>query len=139
MDRGTMGADLPDYYFRVRENGAIVFRLGTENRQRRIEMDEIATVNVKNGNIKPHGEVKLTKADKAAIEEWLAARQAQLAMREVDDILRTVDHLNLTTQWAQSRATDAQLEAVTDQLLLAMHDLRTMLVRRKADRLGKGE
>ena len=134
-----MGADLPDYYFRVRENGAAVFRLGTENRQRRIEMDEIATVNVKNGNIKPHGEVELTEADRAAIGEWLAARQAQLAAREVDDILRTVDHLNLTTQWAQSRATDAQLEAVTDALLLAMHDLRSMLVRRKADRLGKGD
>ena len=134
-----MTADLPDYYFRVRENGAVVFRLGTENRQRRIELDEIATVNVKNGNIKPHGEVELTKADRAAIAEWLAARQAQLAMREVDDILRTVDHLNLTTQWAQSRATDAQLEAVTDQLLLAMHDLRSMLVRRKADRLGRAE
>ena len=134
-----MTADLPDYYFRVRENGAAVFRLGTENRQRRIEMDEIATVNVKNGNIKPHGEVELTEADRAAIGEWLAARQAQLAAREVDDILRTVDHLNLTTQWAQSRATDTQLEAVTDALLLAMHDLRSMLVRRKADRLGKGD
>ena len=134
-----MGADLPDYYFRVRENGAAVFRIGTQNRQRRIEMDEIATVNVKNGNIKPHGEVELTEADRAAIGEWLAARQAQLAAREVDDILRTVDHLNLTTQWAQSRATDAQLEAVTDALLLAMHDLRSMLVRRKADRLGKGD
>ena len=134
-----MTADLPDYYFRVRENGAAVFRIGTENRQRRIEMEEIATVNVKNGNVKPHGEVKLTAADKAAIAGWLSARQAQLAAREVDDILRTVDHLNLTTQWAQSRATDTQLEAVTDTLLLAMHDLRSMLVRRKADRLGKGE
>ncbi len=134
-----MTADLPDYYFRVRENGAVVFRLGTENRQRRIEMDEIATVNVKNGNIKPHGDVELTEADRAAIGDWLAARQARLAAREVDDILRTVDHLNLTTQWAQTRATDAQLEAVTDALLLAMHDLRSMLVRRKADRLVKGD
>ena len=134
-----MTADLPDYYFRVRENGAVVFRLGTENRQRRIELDEIATVNVKNGNIKPHGEVELTKADRAAIADWLAARQAQLAMREVDDILRTIDHLNLTTQWAQTRATDAQLEAVTDALLLAMHDLRSVLVRRTADRLVKGD
>ena len=134
-----MPADLPDYYFRVRENGAVVFRLGTENRQRRIEMDEIATVNVKNGNIKPHGDVELTEADRAAIGDWLAARQARLAAREVDDILRTVDHLNLTTQWAQTRATDAQLEAVTDALLLAMHDLRSMLVRRKADRLVKGD
>ena len=55
-----MTADLPDYYFRVRENGAAVFRVSTENRQRRIEMDEIAVVNVRNGNIKPHGEVELT-------------------------------------------------------------------------------
>jgi hypothetical protein len=134
-----MTADLPDYYFRVRENGAAVFRISTENRQRRIEMDEIATVNVKNGNIKPHGDAALSKADLAAIGEWLTARQAQLAVREVDDILRTVDHLNLTTQWAQSRATGDQLDAVTDALLLAMHDLRTVLVRKKADRLGKTE
>jgi hypothetical protein len=132
-----MTAELPDYYFRVRENGAAVFRISTENRQRRIEMDEIAAVNVKNGTIKPHGEVVLTKADLAAIEGWLAERQAQLAAREVDDILRAIDHLNLTTQWAQSRATEAQLEAVTDRLLLTMHDLRSVLVRKKADRLGK--
>jgi phage terminase Nu1 subunit (DNA packaging protein) len=135
----AMTADLPDHYFRVRENGAVVFRLSTENRQRRIEMDEIATVNVKNGTIKPHGDGALSKADIAVIESWLAARQAQLAAREVDDILRTVDHLNLTTQWAQSRATAAQLDAVTDTLLLTMHDLRTVLVRKKADRLGKTE
>jgi hypothetical protein len=132
-----MTAELPDYYFRVRENGAAVFRVSTENRQRRIEMEEIAVCNVRNGNIKPHGEVVLTQADLAAIEDWMASRQAELAAREVDDILRTVDHLNLTTQWAQSRATDAELEAVTDRLLLTMHDLRTVLVRKKADRLGK--
>jgi hypothetical protein len=81
--------------------------------------------------------VTLSQADLQAIEAWVAERQAQLAAREVDDILRAVDHLNLTTQWAQSRATDDQLEAVTDRLLLTMHDLRTVLVRKKADRLGK--
>jgi hypothetical protein len=130
-----MSGDLPDYYFRVRENGAAVFRVDSENRQRRIEMDQIAVANVKNGDIRPHGDRKLSDADIAAIRDWIAARTALLARREVDDILRTVDHLNLTTQWAQSRATDDQLEAVTDTLLLAMHDLRTMLVRRKAERL----
>lgn len=130
-----MSADLPEYYFRVRENGAAVFRVSTENRQRRIEMDEIAVVNVKNGNVKPHGETALSREDLAAIRDWLTARQAQLALREVDDILRTVDHLNLTTQWVQSRATDDQLDAVTDRLLMAMHDLRSVLVRKKADRL----
>ena len=134
----AMTADLPDYYFRVRENGAAVFRVSTENRQRRIELDEIAIVNVRTGNIKPHGDMELGAVDLSAIAGWLADRQALLAEREVDDILRTVDHLNLTTQWAQSRAGDDQLDAVTDALLLAMHDLRSVLVRKKADRLTRG-
>ena len=132
-----MSGDLPDYYFRVRENGAVVFRVDTENRQRRIDMEEIATVNINNGKIKPHGDRTLSPEEIALIEGWITERQAVLAARDVDDILRAVDHMNLTTQWVQSRATDAQLEDVTDALLLAMHDLRTMLVKRKADRLGK--
>lgn len=133
-----MSTELPEYYFRVRENGAIVFRIDTENRQRRIEMDQIAVANVKNGDIKPHGGRELSDSDLAAIQTWMDARRAQLEERNIDDILRTVDHLNLTTQWAQSKATDDQLETVTDALLLAMHDLRTVLVRKKADRIMKG-
>jgi hypothetical protein len=134
-----MAGDLPDYYFRIRENGAAVFRVETENRQRRIEMVEIAAVNVKNGNIKPHGETKLTPAEQKLIADWLAARRALLERRDMDDILRAVDHMNLTTQWVQSKASDAQLEEVTDTLLLAMHDLRSVLVRKKAERLTRGE
>lgn len=134
-----MSGDLPDYYFRVRENGAVVFRVDTENRQRRIDMEEIATVNVNNGKIKPHGERALSDAEVALIAEWVAERQEVLAVRDVDDILRAVDHLNLTTQWVQSKATEEQLEAITDTLLMAMHDLRSVLVRKKAERLMKGE
>ncbi|MBO6853012.1 MAG: hypothetical protein JJ872_04520 [Marivivens sp.] len=133
-----MGADLPDYYFRVRDNGAAVFRVDTENRQRRIELDQIAVVNIRNGEIKPQGDTRLTDEDLAAIKDWMTERLALLAQRDVDDILRTVDHLNLTAQWVQSKATEDQLEAVTDTLLLAMHDLRNVLVRKKADRLLKG-
>ena len=127
--------ELPEYYFRIRENGAAVFRVSTDNRQRRIEMDEIAVVNVRNGNVKPHGEYALTGEDQAVINDWLADRRAVLADRDIDDIHRAVDYLNLTTHWAQSRASDEDLEEVTDRLLLAMHDLRTVLVRKKADRL----
>jgi hypothetical protein len=134
-----MPGDLPDYYFRIRENGAAVFRVDTENRQRRIEFEEIAAVNVRNGTIKPHGERKLTPEEVQLIGDWLARRQALLAARDVDDILRAIDHMNLTTQWAQAKATDEQLEEVTDLLLLAMHDLRSVLVRKKADRILKGE
>ncbi|RGP37188.1 hypothetical protein [Pseudotabrizicola alkalilacus] len=134
-----MAGDLPEYYFRIRENGAAVFRVDTENRQRRIEMEEIAIANVRNGNIKPHGDRKLTAEETAVITGWIAQRSAILAQRDVDDIHRAVDHLNLVTQWAQSKASEDQLEEVTDTLLLAMHDLRTVLVRKKAERLMKTE
>ena len=134
-----MPGDLPDYFFRVRENGAAVFRVDSENRQRRIEMDQIATVNVRNGEIRPHGERKLSPEDLSAVRDWLEQRQTLVAAREVDDILRTIDHLNQTAHWANTRATGEQLEAVTDALLLAMHDLRGVLVRRKAEGLMAGE
>lgn len=132
-----MAGDLPDYYFRIRENGAAVFKVDTENRQRRIEMDQIAVVNIKNGEVKAQGERKLTLDDMREIERWMAERTALLAQRDIDDIHRAVDYLNLTTQWVQAKATDAQLENVTDALLLAMHDLRSVLVRKKAERLLK--
>ncbi len=130
-----MPGDLPDYYFRIRENGAAVFRVDTENRQRRIELEQIAMVNTRNGEIKPHGERVLDDADMAAIHEWLAARLELLAARDIDDILRAVDNMNLTTHWAQTKASEEQLDQVTDALLLAMHDLRMVLVRKKAERL----
>ena len=132
-----MAGDLPEYYFRIRENGAVLFKVDTENRQRRIDMEEIATVNVKNGNIKPHGDRALTGAEIALIRDWTQARVALLARRDIDDIHRAVDYLNTTTQWVQAKATEAQLEEVTDALLLAMHDLRTVLVRKKAERMMK--
>ena len=134
-----MAGHLPEYYFRVRENGAFVFRVDTENRQRRIEMDQIAVINIRNGQIKPHGDRELSDADLEVIRDWMEERAALLARRDIDDIHRAVDYLNQTTHWAQSRATDEQLEDVTDALLLAMHDLRTVLVRKKADRLTQGE
>ncbi|MFT5743220.1 MAG: hypothetical protein ACI86S_001286 [Paracoccaceae bacterium] len=133
-----MSAELPEYYFRVRENGAAVFRVDTENRQRRVEMDQIAVINIRNGEVKPQGDRILSQADITRIETWMAERTALLAQRDIDDIHRAVDYLNITTQWVQSKASDEQLEDVTDALLLAMHDLRSVLVRKKADRLLKG-
>jgi len=133
-----MSGDLPDYYFRVRDNGAFVFRIDTENRQRRIEMDQIAVVNIRNGEIKPHGDRTLSDEDLETIKAWMSERGELIARRDMDDIHRAVDYLNTTTHWAQSKATEDQLEEITDDLLMAMHDLRTMLVRKKADRLMKG-
>jgi hypothetical protein len=127
----------PGLYFRIRENGAVVFRIDTENRARRTDLIEIATVNIRNGNIKPHGDADLSEADLAAIRDWSEARTTLLAARDIDDIRRAIDHLNLTAQWVQTKASEDQLDQVTDVLLLAMHDLRSVLVRKKADRMGK--
>ena len=134
-----MTGDLPEYYFRVRENGAVVFRIDTENRQRRIEMDQIAVVNIRNGEVRPQGDRELSEKDLSAISDWVTSRTSVLARRDMDDIFRAVDYMNLTTQWAQSKASAEQLEEVTDDLLLAMHDLRSVLVRKKADRISKGQ
>ena len=133
-----MSTELPEYYFRVRDNGAAVFKVDTENRQRRIEMDQIAVANIRNGEIKAQGARELSPEDLKVIRDWMEARIALLAARDIDDIHRAVDYMNLTTHWAQTKATDDQLEDVTDALLMAMHDLRTVLIRKKADRLMKG-
>ncbi|UWR43783.1 hypothetical protein [Phaeobacter inhibens] len=132
-----MSTALPDYYFRVRDNGAFVFRIDSENRQRRLEMDQIAVVKLRNGEIRPHGDRSLSPEDLSAIRDWIAQRSRTLAARDMDDIHRAIDHLNLTAHWAQSKASDEQLDEITDQMLLAMHDLRSVLVRKKADRLLK--
>ncbi|MBZ4690341.1 MAG: hypothetical protein JG765_1592 [Cereibacter sp.] len=131
-----MAGDLPEHYFRIRDNGAAVFRLDPGTRRRRLEMEQIATVNIRNGEIKPQGDRALTPEDLASIRGWIAERAALLARRELDEIRRVVEQLNLAAQWAQTKAEPAQLEEVTDRLLLAMHDLRTVLVRKAAERLG---
>jgi hypothetical protein len=130
-----MSMSLPELFFRVKENGATVFRVTTETRQNRLDMTPIATVNIRNGDIKPQGGREITEEERGAMADWIAARREILEARTLDDVHRTVDFLNLTAQWVQSKATDAQLEEVTDTLLLTMHDLRAILVRKKADRV----
>ena len=88
-------SDLPDYHFRIRENGAAVFRVGTANRQRRIEMEQIATVHLGKGEIRPQGARALTEEDLAEITRWIEARRALLARREklgVDELLELGRH-----------------------------------------------
>jgi len=130
-------ADLPRYYFRLRENGALVYRVTPDDRRGRLGLDQIAAVNLRNGELRPHGDRPLTPEDRAEIEAWIARRRADMARREWDEMQRSVEVLNLTAQWAQSRATDAQLEDLSDALMLAMHDLRTVLIRKRAERLGR--
>jgi hypothetical protein len=124
-------------FFRVRENGAAVFRVDTDNRQRRLELQQIATLNIRNGSVKPQGDRVPTAAERNEIDAWTVERRKLLAVRKVDDIKRAIDQLNKTAQWVQSDATDDQIDQFSDDLLMAMHDLRTVLVRKKSNILLK--
>ncbi|SPJ24871.1 hypothetical protein [Palleronia abyssalis] len=132
-----MVAELPPYYFRTRENGAFVFRVEQETRMRRIEMDQIAVVNIRNGEVKPHGDRTLTPEDLAAIEVWMEDRRKVVSARMLDDIHRTVDHLAQVAHWVQTKASDDEIDQITDALLLSMHDLRQVLVRKRSEKLSK--
>lgn len=134
-----MSADLPQHYFRNRDAGAAVFRIAPENRLRRVELEEIAFVNVKNGNIRPHGGAVLTPADHAAITTWLETRRATLAAREREDAARLIDALNAAAQFVQTRATTQDLDALSDPLLFAMQDLREALVRARAEAISAAD
>ena len=59
------------YFFRVKENGTVVSRIDPESPTRRIEMTQIAVINVKNGEIRPQGDRVLGDEDRRAVEEWL--------------------------------------------------------------------
>lgn len=124
-------------FFRVRENGAVVFRIDLENTHQRLELQQIAVVNIRNGTVKPHGDIIPTAAERNEIDAWTTARRKILAKRKVDDIKRAIDHLNETAQWVQSEATDTQIETFIEDLLMAMHDLRTVLMRKKSNILLK--
>ena len=71
-----MTGALPDYFFRVRENGATVFRVESDARTRRIEMDPIAVVNTRKGEIRPQGQRELSEDDIEAIIRAVSSEPA---------------------------------------------------------------
>jgi hypothetical protein len=132
-------AGLPEYYFRARPAGAAMYKIGTDPRARRMEMNRIAGINLSNGQVNVQEGHDLTEHEQALIETWIKARRATLRQRANQDVDRALDAINLTAHWAQFDAKPDQLDAVTDALLLAMHDLREVLVRKRAHRHAGSE
>ena len=130
-------SDLPPLFFRLRDNGATVFRLDAENRDRRVAYEQIAVVNTRRGDFKPTGDADLSEDEEQQINAWLAQRIALEDKRQADDMARVIDQISHCAHWAQTKASDDQLAALTDDMLMAMHDLRTVLLRKKLDRGDK--
>lgn len=119
-------------YFRIKDNGATVFRVEDENRQRRMDFQPIAEANTRNGDIKPRKDSNLTDAERADIEAWIEARREALVARERTDAQLTLERINAAANWFSSKPDIATAEAMADDMLLALHDLRSAIVRFKS-------
>lgn len=106
-----------------------------ENRQKRLELQSVANLNLNKAQINSNSESPPTADEVGEIESWITARQEIIFKRRLDDILRLIDDLNATAHWLQTKADDDALGPVADDLLLAMHDLRSVIVRKKSEQL----
>ncbi|MEM0976645.1 MAG: hypothetical protein AAGJ34_03825 [Pseudomonadota bacterium] len=126
-------------YFRTRENGAAVFRIDTRNKSNRLEMHPIASIAIRKGEYRPHGDAEISDNEAKEIEEWIAERQRHLKARADSAIDQLIDDIKSAAHWLTSQATDEEAEEISEELLLAMHDLRSTLVRKKANALTKAK
>ncbi|MBN2759081.1 MAG: hypothetical protein JXQ79_01165 [Rhodobacteraceae bacterium] len=123
-----------EYYFRPRPGGAMLLRIVYDPRQRRSEMHRVAGINAKTGAVDVTTGHNLTDAERALIDDWLA-RGTGLD----GEGAKAADQIGHIAHWAQFRASPSELAAATDELLLAMQDLREVLVRKAAQRAQKPE
>lgn len=124
-------------YYRHRENGVTVFRMEVANRQRRIELNQIATI--RGGEIIPHKRRQPTDTELSEIKAW---DEASSAKRDADDFVETekfIEQLNLFTDWAARKAPADQIDQHSDALLTALLDLRQVVVRRLSEGVEDSE
>lgn len=116
-------------YFRHRKQGAQVFRMEVANRQRRIELNQIASI-TQQGEIVPHKRRPATEGELGKIAEWWEDWKQR---RDAGDLSRTetfLADLNQFTNWIAKEASDAEVDGMSDDLLMALLDLRQTVVRR---------
>lgn len=121
-----------DLYFRIKDNGATVFRINDETRQRRLDLQPVAEANVRNGDIKLRKDVTLSEAERDEITAWLDARKSTLQAREIEQARLTIEHLNAAANWISGKPDEAAADEMSEDLLMAMHDLRAAIVRFKS-------
>ena len=117
------------YYFRPRPGGAALLKIVHDPRLRRSRLHRIAGINTATGDVRVTEGHLLTDAESALIADYLAQGN-----RLNGRAARAVAEIGHIAHWAQFRATPDELAAATEDLLLAMQDLREVLVRKAARR-----
>lgn len=123
-----------EYYFRPRPGGAMLLRIKYNARLRRSEMHRIAGVNKASRAVDVTTGHDLTDAERALIDAWLADGNGLKG-----DGAKALEQIGHIAHWAQFRASPADLAAISEDLLLAMQDLREVLVRKAAQRARKAD
>ena len=86
-------------------------------------------MNQEAGTWTARGGATLTAADEAAMRDWMgAADNRPQGPRE-----RGLKGIGRLADWAQRDAEAAELDEAADEILLAMHDLRQVILRRRGD------
>lgn len=124
--------DRPTLYFRLKENGAAVYRIGT-GEQARLDFQQIAVLK-HSGEVKPVGKQQPTEDELREIGQWHEARTSGQSGRDAARVDQLIGNMNAVAQWIQADADDAQISQSAEPILMAMHDLRTTLVRRMSGR-----
>ena len=116
------------YYFRPRPGGAALLKISYDPRLKRSRLHRIAGVDA-SGQVRVVEGYTLSDAEQALIAQYLA--QGNGLSGRAAQAVAEIGHI---AHWAQFRASAEELEGATEELLLAMQDLREVLVRKAAQR-----
>jgi len=121
----------PTLYFRRKDNGAAVYRIAPGDHAR-LDLQHIAVLK-QNGEVKPAGKQTPTEMELTEIAAWHDTRKAKQESRDAARVDQLVGDMNAVAQWVQANANDTQIAQSSQSILMAMHDLRSTLVRRLSD------
>ena len=127
-----IGAPERRYFFRPRPGGAMLLRIDYDARLRRSSMTRVCGIDLATGAVLPSDAPNLTAEEQALVAEWLDAGN-RLTGRGAQAVTQ-IGHI---AHWAQFLAKPGELDAATNEILLALQDLREVLVRKAAQRAGQ--
>ena len=119
-------------YYRLRRQGALVFRMEVANRQRRIELNQVAAISA-SGEVTPHRRRPASDAEMAEAAAWWRDWCARRDAGRLTETERFMAELNGFTDWMAREAPDDEVAGLSDPLLLALLDLRQVVVRRLSE------
>lgn len=119
-------------YYRLGREGALVFRMEVANRLRRIELNRIATITPA-GEIVPDPQRPPTDDEATEAAGWWRDWCARRDGGRLSETERFMADLNRFTDWMAGEAEDDEIDRLSDPLLMALLDLRQVIVRRLSD------